>query len=62
VTRKRATQRGTALLALGVLAPDVARAPRATGSTYEPRPEHAGYYADRAARFAAAYDALVRDA
>jgi len=31
VTRRRATQRGTALLALDVLAPDVARAPRTTG-------------------------------
>jgi gluconokinase len=62
VTRKRATQRGTALLALGVLAPDVERAPRATGATYEPRPEHADHYRDRAARFGAAYDALVRDA
>ena len=59
VTRRRATQRGTALLALGVLAPDVPRAPRTTGATYEPRAEHAAYYADRAARFAAAYDALV---
>jgi gluconokinase len=60
VTRKRATQRGTALLALDVLAPDVPRAPRVTGATYEPRPAHADHYAERRVRFAAVYDALVR--
>jgi gluconokinase len=60
VTRRRATQRGTALLALDALAPDAPRAPRSTGTTYEPRPGHAGYYADRRARFADVYDALVR--
>jgi gluconokinase len=59
VTRRRATQRGTALLALDVLAPGVARAPRATGATYEPRPAHVEHYAGRRARFAEAYDALV---
>ncbi|AGZ41146.1 gluconokinase [Actinoplanes friuliensis] len=60
VTRRRATQRGTALLALDVLAPDVPRAPRVTGSTYEPRPAHAGYYAERRARFGEMYDAQIR--
>ncbi|MFI7602272.1 gluconokinase [Actinoplanes sp. NPDC049681] len=60
VTRRRATQRGTALLALDVLAPDVPRAPRATGATYEPRPAHVEHYAERRARFAQVYDALVR--
>jgi gluconokinase len=60
VTRRRATQRGTALLALDVLAPDVARAPRATGRTYEPRAAYVEHYADRRARFAEMYDALVR--
>ncbi|NYH41973.1 gluconokinase [Micromonospora jinlongensis] len=59
VTRRRATQRGTALLALDVLAPDVPRAPRATGATYEPRPAHVEHYAGRRARFAKVYDALV---
>ncbi|GID28837.1 FGGY-family carbohydrate kinase [Paractinoplanes brasiliensis] len=59
VTRRRATQRGTALLALDVLAPDVDRAPRTTGVTYEPNPAHAAYYADRRARFADAYDTLA---
>ncbi|QCB92730.1 gluconokinase [Cellulomonas shaoxiangyii] len=60
VTRRRATQRGTALLALDVLAPDVPRAPRLTGATYDPRPAHADHYADRRARFAHVYDALLR--
>jgi gluconokinase len=59
VTRRRATQRGTALLALDVLAPDVPRAPRATGATYEPRSAYGEYYAQRRARFAEVYDALV---
>jgi gluconokinase len=60
VTRRRATQRGTALLALDVLAPEVPRAPRATGTTYEPRPAHAEHYAERRAQFAKVYDALIR--
>jgi gluconokinase len=60
VTRRRATQRGTALLALDVLAPDVPRAPRATGTTYEPRPEHVEHYTERRARFAQAYETFVR--
>lgn len=60
VTRRRATQHGTALLALDVLAPGVPRQPRATGATYEPRAAHAEHYAQRRARFAEAYDTLVR--
>ncbi|GIJ46216.1 sugar kinase [Virgisporangium aliadipatigenens] len=60
VTRRRATQRGTALLALDVLAPDVPRAARSTGRTYEPRDAHVAHYAGRRARFAEVYDALVR--
>jgi len=60
VTRRRATQHGTALLALDVLAPDAPRAPRATGATYEPRPAHVEHYAGRRTRFAEVYDALVR--
>jgi len=62
VTRRRATQRGTALLALDVLAPDVPRARRTTGATYEPRPAHIEHYARRRARFAEVYDVLVRGA
>ena len=60
VTRKRATQRGTALLALDVLAPDTPRASRTTGATHEPRPAYVEHYAERRARFAEVYDALVR--
>jgi gluconokinase len=60
VTRRRATQRGTALLALDVLAPGVPRAPRATGATYEPQPAHTEHYARRRARFAEVYEKLVR--
>jgi len=60
VTRRRTTQRGTALLALDVLAPDTPRAPRATGTTYEPQTAHAEHYTERRARFAELYDALVR--
>ncbi|GAA2908361.1 sugar kinase [Actinoplanes cyaneus] len=59
VTRRRATQRGTALLALDVLAPDVERARRTTGATYEPRSAYADHYAQRRARFAELYDATV---
>ncbi|WP_305787094.1 gluconokinase [Symbioplanes lichenis] len=62
VTRRRSTQHGTALLALDTLAPGVAREPRTTGATYEPRPAHAAYYADRRARFAELYDTLVNPA
>ncbi len=60
VTRRRATQRGTALLALDVLAPEVPRAPRSTGATYDPRPASVEHYAGRRARFAEMYAALVR--
>jgi len=60
VTRRRATQRGTALLALDVLAPDIPRAARTTGATYDPQPAHAEHYASRRAQFAEAYDKLVR--
>ncbi|GAA4965304.1 gluconokinase [Actinoplanes utahensis] len=59
VTRRRATQRGTALLALDVLAPGVDRAARTTGVTFEPRAAHAGHYAERRARFAELYDVAV---
>ncbi|MDG4800142.1 gluconokinase [Micromonospora sp. WMMD980] len=60
VTRRRATQRGTALLALDALAPDAPRASRATGATYEPQPAHVEHYAQRRARFAEAYETLRR--
>lgn len=60
VTRRRTTQHGTALLALDVLAPDVPRALRTTGATYEPHPGHVEHYAQRRTRFAEVYDALIR--
>ncbi|RPF26470.1 gluconokinase [Georgenia muralis] len=60
VTARRSTLRGTALIALDVLAPGVARSSPETGATYEPVAGRSGYYADRGARFAALYDALVR--
>ncbi|MEU4690124.1 gluconokinase [Actinoplanes sp. NPDC023714] len=60
VTRRRATQRGTALLALDVLAPDVPRAGRGVGAVYEPSPSSAAYYAERRLRFGEVYDALLR--
>lgn len=60
VTLRRSTLRGTALLALDVLAPEVPRASRPTGATYEPVEDHAAHYAERADRFAQVYDALVR--
>ncbi|NMR20979.1 gluconokinase [Cellulomonas fimi] len=59
VTLKRSTLRGTALLALDVLAPSTPRAPRPTGATYEPVGGRADYYAERVARFAEVYDAVV---
>ncbi|WP_250442626.1 FGGY-family carbohydrate kinase, partial [Actinotalea sp. C106] len=59
VTLKRSTLRGTALLALDVLAPDVPRAPRPTGTTYEPESNRAEHYADRQHRFDEMYDAVV---
>ncbi|GGC08172.1 gluconokinase [Cellulomonas carbonis] len=59
VTRKRSTARGTALLALDVLAPDVARAPRVTGRTYEPAPAHADHYRERRRQFARVYDEVL---
>jgi len=61
VIGRRATQRGTALLALDVLAPDTPRAPRVTGTTYEPRPANVEHYAQRRAQFAEIYDTLLHD-
>ncbi|MFP5346646.1 MAG: hypothetical protein ACLGIA_06440 [Actinomycetes bacterium] len=60
VTMKRATLRGTALIALDVLTPDVPRAPVTTGKTYEPESARADYYEQRQQRFAELYETLVR--
>ena len=59
VTMKRTTLRGTALVALEVLAPEVPRAPVETGGTYEPVPGRAEYYAGRKDRFEELYDAVI---
>lgn len=59
VTIKRSTLHGTALLALETLAPGVERAAPTTAATVEPVAARAGYYAERAERFAALYSAVV---
>ena len=59
VTIKRSTLRGTALVALDVLAPGVARAASATGETRQPTSDRAGYYSSRAREFQALYDAAI---
>lgn len=60
VTIKRSTLHGVALLALEVLAPDVERAEVDQGPWSVPDPAHRAYYDERAARFAALYDAVIR--
>lgn len=57
--QRQATLRGTALIALDVLAPDVPRSAVALGETYEPAPAHAAYYQTAAARQQALYAALI---
>jgi gluconokinase len=59
VTIKRATLRGTALLALEVLAPDVERAAPETGETLAPVAERADYYRRRREEYQALYEAVV---
>jgi gluconokinase len=59
VAETRATLRGTALMILEVLAPDVARAPSALAETYSPRPDHAAYYREAMARQDEVYRAVV---
>jgi gluconokinase len=59
VTTRRATLRGTALLALDVLAPESPRAPMSTGRIYEPVPERGDHYGGRRERYAEAYRALA---
>jgi gluconokinase len=59
VAEPRATLRGTALIALEVLAPDVARAPCALAETYSPNPEHSAYYREALARQEEIYAAVV---
>ncbi|WP_413450505.1 gluconokinase [Georgenia phoenicis] len=59
VTIKRSTLHGTALLALETVAPGVERAAPTTAATVEPVAGRAGYYAERAERFASLYSAVV---
>ncbi len=59
VATKQPTLRGTALIALETLAPDVARAPAEMGETYNPLPEHMAYYRELGDRQEALYRALV---
>jgi gluconokinase len=59
VAEARATLRGTALMALEVLAPEVERAPSALAETYEPRPEHADYYREALSRQEELYRSVI---
>ena len=59
VTTKRATLRGTALLALEVLAPDVERAAPATAETLAPVAERAEHYRGRREEYQRLYEAVV---
>jgi gluconokinase len=59
VTIKRSTLRGTALIALDVLAPDVAREPSATGAIRRPVGDRASYYSTRRQEYQTLYDATV---
>ncbi|MFT4219862.1 MAG: gluconokinase [Microbacterium sp.] len=58
VVIKRSTLRGTALLALETIAPDVDRIGPQHAPAREPRAERAEYYRERSARFERVYDAL----
>ena len=59
VTTKRATLRGTALLALEVLAPDVERTGPATGETLAPVAGREEYYRGRREEYQRLYEAVV---
>jgi gluconokinase len=59
VQLKRATLRGTALLALETLAPDVDRAETPVVRTYDPVPERAAHYGALRQRFDALYGAAT---
>ena len=62
VTTKRSTLRGTAVLALEVLAPDVTRAAPATGAALTPVADRAAYYRDRREQYQRLYAATVAPA
>lgn len=58
VAIKRSTLRGTAIVALDVVAPDVPRAPVVHGDSLQPAPDRAEHYAARLAGFADSYQRL----
>jgi len=59
IMMKRTTLRGTALIALEVLAPDVVRAEPMTGDARWPVEDRAPYYTARQQLFQAFYDAVI---
>jgi gluconokinase len=59
VTSKRTTLRGTAIMALDVLAPGTPRAKPATGPVRRPVVAHHAHYARRAQAYQALYDAVI---
>jgi gluconokinase len=62
VTGKRTTLRGTAIMALDVVAPGTARAQPATGPVRRPVAVHHARYAQRAQAYQALYDAVIAPA
>lgn len=59
VTIKRSTLRGTAIVALEVLAPGVVRAPSGTGDTRQPVADRADYYRARKQAYQTLYEAAT---
>jgi gluconokinase len=59
ITMKRTTLRGTALIALKVLAPNVVRAEPTTGDARWPIEDRASYYTTRLQLFEDLYDAVI---
>ena len=62
VTDKRTTLRGTAIMALDVLAPDAPRAKPAIGRVRRPVADASAYYAQRALAYQGLYDAVIAPA
>ena len=62
VTDKRTTMRGTAIMALDVLAPDAPRAKPAIGRVRRPAADASAYYAQRALTYQGLYDAVIAPA
>ena len=62
VIGKRTTLRGTAIMALDVIAPDVPRAAPSIGLVRRPVAGASAYYAHRALAYQALYDAVITPA